>query len=117
MRYGESGFRGISAAKLFREGRLVAIIRLRATTAQIAIDGSGSLRTTGFDIISDVAAELIDRYKSKYFDNAAIQIGVVLFGNGAVLADGTVSGPTRVAKITDDLASVKTKIVVASQVY
>ena len=34
MRYGESGFRGISAAKLFREGRLVAIIRLRATTAQ-----------------------------------------------------------------------------------
>ena len=46
-----------------------------------------------------------------------MKIGVVLFGNGAVLADGTVSGPTRVAKITDDLASVKTKIVVASQVY
>ena len=41
----------------------------------------------------------------------------MLFGNGAVLADGTVSGPTRVAKITDDLASVKTKMVVASQVY
>ena len=83
----------------------------------IAIDGSGSLRTTGFDIISDFAAELIDRYKSKYFDNAAMKIGVVLFGNGEVLADGTVSGATRVAKITDDLASVKTKIVVASQVY
>ena len=46
-----------------------------------------------------------------------MKIGVVLFGNGAVLADGTVSGATRVAKITDDLASVKTKIVVASQVY
>jgi uncharacterized protein YegL len=76
----------------------------------IAIDGSGSLRTTGFDIIRDFAAELIDRYKSKYFDNAAMKIGVVLFGNGEVLADGTVSGATRVAKITDDLASVKTKI-------
>ena len=49
----------------------------------IAIDGSGSLRTTGFDIISDFAAELVDRYKSKYFDNAAMKIGVVLFGNGS----------------------------------
>jgi len=76
----------------------------------IAIDGSGSLRSTGFDIIRNFAAELIDRYKSVYFSNAAVRIGVVLFGNGEVLADGTVSGAVAVHKITDDFAAVKTSI-------
>lgn len=76
----------------------------------IAIDGSGSLRTTGFDIIRKFSAELIDRYKSKYFGNAAMKIGVVMFGNGEVQDDGTVSGAVRVHKISDDLAAVKTSI-------
>jgi len=76
----------------------------------IAIDGSGSLRTTGFDIIRDFAADLIDRYKSEYFSNAAMRIGVVMFGNGEVLDDGTVSGAVKVHKVSDDLAAVKASI-------
>ena len=38
----------------------------------IAIDGSGSLR---FKIVTNFAAELIDRYKGKYFSAPAMRIG------------------------------------------
>ena len=76
----------------------------------IAIDGSGSLRTTGFDIIRNFAAELIDRYKSEYFSNAAMTIGVVMFGSGKVMEEVTVSGAVKVYTYSDDLATVKVSI-------
>jgi hypothetical protein len=76
----------------------------------IAIDGSGSLRESGFKIIRDFAAELIDRYKSKYFSADAVKIGVVLFGQGEVMEDGTISAAVNVHKLTDDLPAVKTAI-------
>ena len=63
----------------------------------IAIDGSGSLRESGFKIVKNFAAELIDRYKGKYFSAPAMQIGVVLFSNGEVQADGTISAAVLVA--------------------
>jgi len=76
----------------------------------ISIDGSGSLRETGFVILRNFAAGLIDRYKSKYFGANAMMIGVVLFGNGEVMSDGTVSPAVEVHKLSSDLATVKSKI-------
>jgi len=76
----------------------------------IAIDGSGSLRSTGFEILQNFAAELVDSYKSEYFGKAAMRIGCVLFGNGEVLDDGTISPAVQVHKLTDDLPAVKTSI-------
>jgi len=76
----------------------------------MAIDGSGSLRSTGFDIIRNFVAELVDRYKGKYAGNAAVRIGVVLFGNGVVQEDGTISPAVKVHKLSDDMAAVKASI-------
>jgi len=76
----------------------------------IAIDGSGSLRSTGFDIIRNFAAELIDRYKGKYYANEAMKIGVVLFGNGEVNADGTISPAVKIHELSNDMPSVKSSI-------
>jgi hypothetical protein len=81
----------------------------------IAIDGSGSLRESGFKIIRDFAADLIDRYKSKYFGADAVQIGVVQFGQGEVMDDGTISPAEKVIDLTATLTgtagtSVKEKI-------
>jgi hypothetical protein len=68
------------------------------------------LREAGFKIIRDFAAELIDRYKSKYYSADAMKIGVVMFGNGEVQADGTISAAVNVHKLTDNLPAVKTAI-------
>jgi len=76
----------------------------------ISIDGSGSLRNSGFEIIRNFAAGLIDRYKSKYFGADAMKIGVILFGNGEVMSDGTVSPAVKVYKLSNDLAAVKASI-------
>ena len=76
----------------------------------IAIDGSGFLCTTGSDIIRDFAAEQNDRFKSENYANAAMKSGVVMFGNGEVLDDGTVLCAIKVASVTVDRDEVKTSI-------
>lgn len=76
----------------------------------LAIDGSGSLRLEGFKAIQTFAAKLVDRYEANYYGNEAMRVGVVLFGNGHVLDDGTVSGAILVHELSDDMASVKASI-------
>merc|ERR1719188_1604604 len=76
----------------------------------IAIDGSGSVREEGFNVIRDFAANLTDRYKDKYFGKEAMKIGVVLFGNGHVLDDGTITNAINVLPLTNDMDAVRKKI-------
>jgi hypothetical protein len=76
----------------------------------LAIDASGSLRETGFKIIKDFAAGLIDKYMGKYYGYEDMRIGVVQFGNGEILDDGTVSSAEHIQALTSDMSKVKTAI-------
>jgi hypothetical protein len=76
----------------------------------LAIDASGSLRETGFKIIKDFAAGLIDKYMGKYYGYEDMRIGVVQFGNGEILDDGTVSAAEHIQALTSDMSKVKTSI-------
>jgi len=73
----------------------------------LAIDGSGSLRESGFKILKDFAAGLIDKYKGKYYGFEDMRIGVAQFGNGEILDDGTVSDALLIQPLSNDMATVR----------
>ena len=52
----------------------------------LAIDGSGSLRASGFEILKGVSASFIERYKGKYYGYEDMKIGVVQFGSGEIFS-------------------------------
>jgi len=73
----------------------------------VAVDGSGSVREAGFDILKKYTAALMDRYQTEYFGDDAMKIGVVLFGNGIIMPDGvTVSPAINAQKLTFDMDAV-----------
>jgi len=77
----------------------------------IAIDGSGSVREGGFNIIKSYALNLLTKYHSRYFDSPAMKVGLIEFGNGVIMDDGvTVSPAMNVQILTDDLTQVKTAL-------
>lgn len=76
----------------------------------IAVDASGSLRESGFEILRDFAANLTGKYKSRFFGVETVRIGAILFGNGARLDDGTVTPATKVVPLTGDFELVREKI-------
>merc|ERR1711957_969177 len=77
----------------------------------IALDGSGSLREDGFNILKGFAVNLLARYQSEYFGSAAMKIGLIEFGNGIIMEDGvTVSPAMLVRTLTTDLTAVKSSI-------
>jgi len=77
----------------------------------IAVDGSGSVRENGFNILKDYALDLLTKYHSEYFGGEAMKVGLIEFGNGIIMADGvTVSPAMNVHTISADLASVKTSL-------
>jgi hypothetical protein len=76
----------------------------------IALDGSGSLKQEGFDIVKNFALNLTSKYKNVYYGVEEMRIGLVLFGNGEYFDNGTVSPAIEVVSITGDLDSVSTAI-------
>jgi hypothetical protein len=80
----------------------------------MAIDGSGSLRESGFEVIRNFCANLTARYESMYYGKEDMKIGVVYFGNGHLQAqpDGTttISDALYVQGLTSDLALVESTI-------
>jgi hypothetical protein len=80
----------------------------------LTIDGSGSLRESGFEIVRNYAANLTTRYQSMYFGKEDMKIGVVYFGNGQL--ESQPDGTTNIAEalyiqgITADLALVEQRI-------
>merc|ERR1712032_470089 len=77
----------------------------------IALDGAGSVREAGFNTLKNYALNLLTKYRHQYFGAAAMQIGVIEFGNGIIMDDGvTVSPAMNVLPITSDLGAVKSAI-------
>merc|ERR1719343_840868 len=76
----------------------------------IAIDGSGSLKQEGFDVIQKFALNLTSKYQSTYYGVEDMRIGLVLFGNGQYFDNGTVAAAIEVVQLTSDLESVSTAI-------
>ena len=42
----------------------------------------------GFGALKGFATDLVGRYQGEYFGQAAMQVGVIQFGNGVVMPDG-----------------------------
>jgi len=77
----------------------------------IAIDGSGSVREDGFNILKSYALALVAKYEDTYFGNQAMKVGVIEFGNGIIMPDGvTVSPAMNVQPLTDSMSTVKSAI-------
>jgi Mg-chelatase subunit ChlD len=76
----------------------------------IAVDGSGSLRESGFDILKKFTKKLVNKMKQTAFGRSASQIAVIQFGNGKILPDGGISVANTVQPLTEDLTAVKTAV-------
>jgi uncharacterized protein YegL len=76
----------------------------------IAVDASGSLRESGFEVLRNFVANFTGRYQSTYYGAEAMHVGVIMFGNGEVNEDGTISKAEEVEPLTTDLALVKEKL-------
>merc|ERR1719443_2343537 len=76
----------------------------------LAIDGSGSLQQSGFDILKKFAATFVDRYKGMYYGYEDAKIAVVQFGNGEILADGSIANADEIIGLTSDITKVKRSI-------
>jgi len=73
------------------------------------VDGSGSVNEENWKLIVNFTGELLKRYQDKYYGDAAMQIGIGLFGNGAIETDGTISKAILVHELSADLATVRTE--------
>merc|ERR1719223_1329650 len=77
----------------------------------IAIDGSGSVREGGFNILKSYALALVAEYEANYFGASAMKVGVIEFGNGIIMEDGvTVSPAMNVQPLTSEISTVSTAI-------
>lgn len=61
----------------------------------IAIDGSGSVREAGWNVMKDFLTKLMERYEPEYWGDEGVQIGVIQFGNGVLGEDGRTVSPAR----------------------
>jgi len=82
----------------------------------VMLDGSGSMREKGYEILKEFTARLVERFKGEAYEAEASQIGVVQFGNGMVLPDkeshtGTTISPAKLIQGMEfDMKKVAEKI-------
>jgi len=77
----------------------------------IAVDGSGSIREGGFDILKKFVETLLKRYETMYWGGEAVKIGIVLFGNGVIMPDGKSVSPAILSSpLTFDMEAVMTTV-------
>jgi len=80
----------------------------------IALDGSGSLVETGFEMLKNFTGELAMKFVGKRYKREMMQVGVVQFGQGEILTDdkgvSTVSPAKLVLGMTDDMPKVAAEI-------
>merc|ERR1719152_403759 len=88
-----------------------APMRFEQQDLLIAVDGSGSVRENGFNILKNYALDLLSKYRSEYFGSGAMKVGLIEFGNGVIMEDGvTVSPAMNVHVLSTDLGSVKSSL-------
>jgi uncharacterized protein YegL len=73
----------------------------------LSVDSSGSLRDEGFKALRTFAYVLVNNYKGEYYGFEDMKIGIVQFGNGEILKDGTVANAKDILPLTSDMAKVK----------
>jgi hypothetical protein len=74
----------------------------------IAIDGSGSLRQEGFDILKSFVGRLLERYQTEYWGSPAVKIAIILFGNGVIMPDGKSVSPAILSQpLTTDMSKIE----------
>jgi len=77
----------------------------------IAIDGSGSIRQDGFDILKKFVGKLLKRYQTMYWGAPAVKIAIVLFGNGVIMPDGKSVSPAILSQpLTFDMEKVENAV-------
>jgi len=74
----------------------------------INVDGSGSVNTESWALVKNFTGQLLKRYKSMYYGDEAVHIGLVLFGNGAIEEDGSISKAILVTELGKEMEPVKT---------
>jgi hypothetical protein len=76
----------------------------------LAIDASGSLRESGFEVMRSFAYNLTKRYQHMYRGIHCMKLGALLFGNGHVEPDGTIRNAINLMELSSDMDSVRTAI-------
>merc|ERR1719450_751623 len=76
----------------------------------MAIDASGSLQEDGFKVIKGFSVKFLEKYKGSYFGYEDMKIGIVQFGNGEIMPDGSVSKALSILPLTSDMAKVKSAL-------
>jgi uncharacterized protein YegL len=76
----------------------------------LAIDGSGSLKQEGFDVLKGFVLNITSMYQPKYYGASAMEVGLVLFGNGEYFDNGTVSAAIDVMGLSDDIEALDEEI-------
>jgi len=77
----------------------------------IAVDGSGSVREAGFDILKKFVEKLLARYQTEYWGDEAVKIAIVLFGNGVIMPDGKSVSPAILSTpLTFDMEKIQTTV-------
>jgi hypothetical protein len=56
----------------------------------LAVDGSGSVKESGFEILKNFTGELLKRFLPDAHGVTAMKVGIILFGNGEILDDGSI---------------------------
>jgi len=72
------------------------------------VDGSGSVNSENWLLVKNFTGELLKRYKGEYYGQDAVRVGVVLFGNGAIEEDGTISKAILVEELLGDMTAIQT---------
>jgi hypothetical protein len=65
------------------------------------------MKADGFKLVKNFTGELLKRYKVEWHAEGAMQIALVLFGNGVIEEDGSISKATLLRELTTDLAATK----------
>ena len=77
----------------------------------IDLDGSGSLQEAGFGILKSWVGKLLGKYKTHYYGQEKVRLGIVLFGNGVIMPDGkTVSPAMDSQSLIGDKSTVSTPV-------
>merc|ERR1719217_1670669 len=76
----------------------------------IAVDGSGSVQAIGWSVIKDFTKDLLGKYQGQYFGFEDMRIGVVQFGNGEIMDDGSIAHAETIIELTNDMSAVKTAV-------
>jgi len=76
----------------------------------IAIDGSGSLRSTGFEMLKNFTGMLVGKFTGKKWRRKLMKVGVVQFGQGEIEDDGSVSKAKIIQPLTFDMKKVAKSI-------